>query len=1091
MTTPSTTIYVRPTWGSYTWTYAGTTMPSGASQSAITAVSFDVTTALGQQLTRGQMQYSFDRGQTWNTYAAPVDGQGSFIQAAGTVWRFLDRSADGSTPNTFGVHYQLADGSVVTADNTVIVDNPPSSLAGENDTMFSTLQAGAVVDLLSPVDSGSLTGGRWVIDSQSAPGLFSIAYNPATDTSARLVIADAAQLPANGLSAAVTIHYYDRYQVDTNGTPITGQGVTRTMVYTVQDGFTNDLPGFGNDLKLGAAPLAWSANPSLATLSNGGFVAVWQGVDTVAGGAGAGLWAQLRDGAGTAQGAAFALTPNGDAKIEGEPAVAALAGGRFVVAYSVNDGGALRIAYRVVEANGSAGAEKVLDSGATGDAAMPAVATLADGSFVVGWRSGGTVHVQQAAAADGTLIGTQQVYGVLSSAFSPSIAALKQGGYMVAWGEINDGNVYAATSAAKQAFVVNGDGYAASLATAAPLPHMATLANGNVVIAWDSYVNAPYGFAGSDVFFQVYDSTGHALGAAVQANIEGGSGRYDAAVTALSDGGFVIAWQSQTGDYDGAGIFGRRFGADGSAIDMHEFEINQMRAGEQTGPDLVALANGGFAAAWVDDNQAGSVSVEARVYTVPGAVGGPVQGGSQTSNAGSALNEPAPVVTTPVVTTPVVSTPVVSTPVASTPSAPSTPVTSTPSTPVAALPGAFNPQALATAGNNVLSAVGTGGQLDGKDGIDTVVFSNTNANYTLTLDGNKVSVYDAAHGTSTLLLNVERLQFSNQTLALDVDGNAGAAFRLYQAAFDRAPDKVGLGFWIDSLDRGNSLVDAANGFLGSTEFAQKYGTNLSDTQFVSALYTNVLHRAPDAAGYDFWLQALHSTSRAKVLTDFSESTENKAQVASSIQNGIGYTPTTLGTSGKDVMGAKGGGALLDGGNGVDTAVFGGQRADYTLTTEGGNLAVVNSRTGDKTLLANFERLQFGDQALALDVDGNAGDTYRLYQAAFDRTPDKAGLSFWIKAMDDGHSLQDVAASFIQSAEFAQKYGTNTSDAQFVSALYQNVLHRTPDAAGYDFWLQALHNTSRAQVLTDFSDSSENQAQIIGTIQHGIDYTPLA
>ena len=123
--------------------------------------------------------------------------------------------------------------------------------------------------------------------------------------------------------------------------------------------------------------------------------------------------------------------------------------------------------------------------------------------------------------------------------------------------------------------------------------------------------------------------------------------------------------------------------------------------------------------------------------------------------------------------------------------------------------------------------------------------------------------------------------------------------------------------------------------------------------------------------------------------------------------------------------------------------------------------------------------------------GNAGETFRLYQAAFDRTPDKSGMSFWIKAMDDGHTLLDVATSFMNSSEFVQKYGANTSDAQFIAALYQNVLHRAPDAAGYDFWLQALHDTSRAQVLTNFSESNENQAQIVGTIQHGIDYTPLA
>lgn len=821
MTTPSTNIYVRPGWASYTWTYAGTSMASGAASGAVTAVAFDVSSAAGQQLARGQLQYSFDNGKTWNAYSAPVDGQGAYVQASGSLWRFLDTATgDASTPNTFSAHYKLANGSVVSQDNTVIVDNQPVGLAGENDTMFSTLQAGAVVDQLSPVDGGSPTGGRWVIDSQSQPGLFSINYNPAIDTSARLVVADAGKLPSLGLAAAVTIHYYDRYQLDTNGNPIAGQGVTRTLSYTVEDGLTHDLPGFGNEMKLGAAINAGSANPAMANLSNGGFVAVWQGSDTAAGGAGAGLWAQLRDAGGAATGAAFALTPNGDAKIEGEPAVTALAGGRFVVAYSVNDGSATRIAYRVVDANGSAGAEHVLDGGAAGDAAMPTVATLADGSFAVGWRSGGTVHVQQAAAADGALVGSQKDYGALASAFSPSIAALKAGGYVVSWGEINDGNVYAATSASGQPIVVNGDGYAASLATAAPLPHVATLANGNFVVAWDSYVNAPFGFASSDIFFQIYDSAGHALGGPVQANLDGGSGHYDAAVTALSDGSFVVAWQAQTGDYDGSGIFGRRFGADGSAVDLQEFGINQMRAGDQTSPDLVALAKGGFAAAWVD-SQAGGVSVEARVFTNTDAGATPVQGGTQESNAGSA---PAPT------------------------------------------------------------------YVAGTAGVDTAAFGSLRAQYALTNDGSKVSVVDSVSGGTTVLTNVERLHFSDQNVALDIQGNAGEAYRLYQAAFNRAPDKAGVGYWIDALDHGQNLKTVAEGFIHSAEFASLYGANPSDTQYVQALYQNVLHREPDAGGYDYWLHTLAVSPRNEVLVNFSESAENQAQVIGAIQNGIAYTP---------------------------------------------------------------------------------------------------------------------------------------------------------------------------------------------------------
>lgn len=900
MTTPSTTIYVRPTWGSYTWTYAGTTMASGASSSGVTAVAFDIASATGQQLSRGKLQYSFDNGKTWNVYTLPVDGQGSYVQATGTLWRFLDGSSDTSSPNTFSAHYKLADGSVVSSDNTVIVDNAPAGLTGENNTMFSTMQAGAVVDQLSSIDTGSMTGGRWVIDSQSQPGLFSIAYDPATDTSARLVIADASQLPTTGLSAAVTVHYYDRYQLDTSGKPIAGQGVTSTLSYTVQDGVTHDLNGFGADLKLGAASNAWTANPALAKLSNGGFVAVWQGSDTVAGGAGAGLWAQLRDASGGATGAAFALTPNGDAKLEGEPAVAALANGRFVVAYSVNDGSATRIAYRVVEANGSAGAEHVLDGGASGDAAMPAVATLADGSFAVAWRSGGAVHVQQA-AANGSLVGAQKDYGALSSAFSPSLSALKQGGYMVSWGEINDGNVYAATSASSQAFVVNGDGYAASLATAAPLPHQTTLANGNVVVAWDSYVNEPLGYSMSDIFFRVYDSTGHALGAPVQANVESGGGRYDAAVSALSDGGFVLAWQSQSGDYDGSGIFGRRFGADGNAIDTQEFGINQMRAGDQTGPDLVALANGGFAAAWVD-SQAGGASVEARVYSAPGTPAAtPVQDGTQDAHAGDTASVPAPAPATPatpVVTAPVTPAPVVtvpSVPVVTAPSTPvkppSAPVTSAPSTPVATAPSAPAASNLTgTAGNNLLAASRGGGLLDGKEGLDTAVFSSTRASYQLSNDGATFSAYDFANGSTTKLANVERLQFSDQTVALDIHGNAGEAYRLYQAAFNRTPDKAGLGYWIDSMDSGHSLMQVANSFIESAEFHDKYGANPNDSQYVDALYANVLHRAPDAAGYDFWLHALQVAPRAEVLVNFSESPENQAQVIGAIEHGIGYTP---------------------------------------------------------------------------------------------------------------------------------------------------------------------------------------------------------
>ena len=108
-------------------------------------------------------------------------------------------------------------------------------------------------------------------------------------------------------------------------------------------------------------------------------------------------------------------------------------------------------------------------------------------------------------------------------------------------------------------------------------------------------------------------------------------------------------------------------------------------------------------------------------------------------------------------------------------------------------------------------------------------------------------------------------------------------------------------------------------------------------------------------------------------------------------------------------------------------------------------------------VVNIDRLQFADLNLALDTAKGeiAGSAYRIYKAAFDRTPDAGGLGFWINAMDDGASLTSVAAGFINSPEFKQLYGANVTDRDFVTKVYNNVLDRNPDQSGYDFWLGAM------------------------------------
>jgi len=143
---------------------------------------------------------------------------------------------------------------------------------------------------------------------------------------------------------------------------------------------------------------------------------------------------------------------------------------------------------------------------------------------------------------------------------------------------------------------------------------------------------------------------------------------------------------------------------------------------------------------------------------------------------------------------------------------------------------------------------------------------------------------------------------------------------------------------------------------------------------------------------------------------------------------------------------------------------------------------------DWATLVNIERLQFSDVTVALDINSSAGQAYRIYQAAFYRTPDSAGLKYWIGLMDAGVTLSAVSSAFIASAEFQRLYGPKPTNELFITKLYDNVLHRAPDPGGYAYWL-GLMNTGgvdKTSALINFSESNENQAGVIGVIQNGID-----
>lgn len=102
-----------------------------------------------------------------------------------------------------------------------------------------------------------------------------------------------------------------------------------------------------------------------------------------------------------------------------------------------------------------------------------------------------------------------------------------------------------------------------------------------------------------------------------------------------------------------------------------------------------------------------------------------------------------------------------------------------------------------------------------------------------------------------------------------------SVIRLYRAALGRQPDVRGYTYWVNLHRGGASLQSIAELISTSDEYTSRYGTNPSDRQLIEALYANVLDRAGDPEGIDYWLgQRQNGMTPEEIIVAFSNSAEN-------------------------------------------------------------------------------------------------------------------------------------------------------------------------------------------------------------------------
>ena len=303
------------------------------------------------------------------------------------------------------------------------------------------------------------------------------------------------------------------------------------------------------------------------------------------------------------------------------PDVARLEGGGFVVVWqsSYQDSDAYGIVAQRFDAAGVPQSGEILvNAQTTGDQSRPAVAALAGGGFVVVWDSLATpgdsdnraVVARRFSASGSALAGDQQVNSYTTGAqLRPGVAALPGGGFVVVWDSAGsadgDSDQYsvqarrfdAAGSPLGAEMQVNTDTTGRQVT-----PAVASFSGGEFVVVWDSEAGADGD--GRSIAGQLFDATGSPQGGELLLNSYGTGTQQLPAVTTAPGGDFLVVWQGPRPGGDGDEIVSRRFDGDGTPLGV-ELRTNSFTTGVQVSPRIAREDGGNFLVVWESSGSPG------------------------------------------------------------------------------------------------------------------------------------------------------------------------------------------------------------------------------------------------------------------------------------------------------------------------------------------------------------------------------------------------------------------------------------------------------------------------------------------------------
>lgn len=257
------------------------------------------------------------------------------------------------------------------------------------------------------------------------------------------------------------------------------------------------------------------------------------------------------------------------------------------------------------------GGESALVGNLPADQSTPAVALNAQGGYVV-WQdagngiAGGGIRARRVSrTANGSLVGSFSPFWINSRSTGeqelPQVALRPGGGAVFVWqtGPLGESGVVARFLKSSSGSIPQFEGDEIEIAPAGSerniAPQIIALGDGSMVVAW-AHFSGPDSLM--DVFTQKLSADGRKVGPPLQVNLTTDYHQRSPALAALQDGNYVVAWISENQRFDrSADVYARIFSPSGFPLAANEMRLNY-GTNICSSPSLVALPNGGFAAAW-------------------------------------------------------------------------------------------------------------------------------------------------------------------------------------------------------------------------------------------------------------------------------------------------------------------------------------------------------------------------------------------------------------------------------------------------------------------------------------------------------------